>query len=246
MFCIKCGATLADGAAFCHSCGADVSAGSVADGPSAPGGKRPAFWLLMVAVVLAVGGAGVVGGLLWVGGDDEDGQSGAALASPAASATQTFSGSASAGGLEGGGSHSRDEVAELAVSICLADFQVDGWRDIGGGVLEGGPEAQHLPNSDYVWQVRDFTATPTEVELTAADRANGIEEEWEVELSFVDRYKGPGIVPAGAWTALSDSGYNLALRRRSGQWERAENFFQGPRRWVSAAQGLPGGCTNYW
>jgi hypothetical protein len=95
--------------------------------------------------------------------------------------------------------------------------------------------------------VRDFAATPTKVELTAADHANGIEEQWDVEINFVSRYKGPTVVPAGAWTEWSDSGYLLALRRRSGQWERAENYFQKSfGNWVSASGGLRGGCADYW
>jgi hypothetical protein len=77
MFCSQCGARLADGAAFCHSCGADVSASTVADGPSAPAGRRPAFWLVMAAVVLVAAGVGLVGGLL-LGRSDDGSETGVA------------------------------------------------------------------------------------------------------------------------------------------------------------------------
>jgi hypothetical protein len=134
-------------------------------------------------------------------------------------------------GCSGGTSGSSGNVGQLAISACLADFQADGWRDVGGGVLE-------RSEGDYVSQVRDFAAERLlnlKGILTAADRANGIEEEWSVDVHHVGRYRKGG----GGWTQWGDGSYTFHLRRLHSEWERSDAALI---HWVSASEALRGEC----
>ncbi len=69
MYCIECGTKLGGRAAFCHMCGVEAPATSVADSAPPQAGRR-FTWLIMAVVVLAVGGAGLAGGFLLGRSDD--------------------------------------------------------------------------------------------------------------------------------------------------------------------------------
>jgi hypothetical protein len=73
MFCTQCGTRLPVSAAFCHSCGAAISSAAVMRSTPASARTRIVIWLVGAAVVLGLGGAGLIGGLVWGRADDGDG-----------------------------------------------------------------------------------------------------------------------------------------------------------------------------
>ena len=85
-----------------------------------------------------------------------------------------------------------------------------GYVDIGDGTFEKQRE-------EWVSQGADFVVDNVEpLALTNADRANNVEWQGHVELSFLERWRPIG----GEWEQWKDRDASVIVRKISGRWER--------------------------
>ena len=134
-----------------------------------------------------------------------------------------------AGGSAGsalGPSGQSDDVGNLALRALVDGCKRAGYHDVGGGRLEG----KAVQEYGYMYQIGEITAAVEWFPVSAADRANGVEQQGRVVMHFIRRERrtpeyieesrGKADVTGWElWFGWYDGSLVIQVRNRLGRWE---------------------------
>lgn len=115
-------------------------------------------------------------------------------------------------------------ATDYALESCVADFRGDGFTgnpatSLSGTLVferHGGLTGENISTDEVPAEVRDLRAESTAYGLSAADVANGVQWEGEVDIPWIYRYQRAD----GSWSAWEDDHAPFQVKSVNGAWQR--------------------------